>query len=60
MLERIAADGHRFGSLVESILTGSQFLNKRGRDDPREGRWPTSRFFLPVEVFDDDDFHSTC
>ncbi len=31
-----AADGRRFQSLVESIVTSPQFLNKRGRDGPRE------------------------
>ena len=36
MRDRLAADGYRFGSLVEAIVTSPQFLNKRGRDDPRE------------------------
>jgi hypothetical protein len=36
MRARLAADGYRFGSLVESIVTSPQFLNQRGRDDPRE------------------------
>lgn len=36
MRERLAADGYRFGSLVEAIVTSPQFLNKRGKDDPRE------------------------
>jgi hypothetical protein len=36
MYVRIAADGDRFGDVVESMVTSSQFLNKRGRDDPRE------------------------
>jgi hypothetical protein len=31
----LAADGYRFGSLVEAIVTSPQFRNKRGRDDPR-------------------------
>jgi mono/diheme cytochrome c family protein len=35
MRAKLAADGYRFGSLVESIVTSPQFLNKRGRDDPR-------------------------
>ena len=35
MRERLAADGYRFGRLVETIVTSPQFLNKRGRDDPR-------------------------
>jgi hypothetical protein len=32
----LKAKDYRFGSLVESIVTSPQFLNKRGRDDPRE------------------------
>jgi Protein of unknown function (DUF1592)/Protein of unknown function (DUF1588)/Protein of unknown function (DUF1587)/Protein of unknown function (DUF1585)/Protein of unknown function (DUF1595)/Planctomycete cytochrome C len=36
MRARLAADGHRFDSLVESIVTSPQFLNQRGRDDPRD------------------------
>lgn len=36
MRERLAKDDYRFSSLVESIVTSPQFLNKRGRDDPRE------------------------
>jgi hypothetical protein len=36
MRTRLAADGYAFGSLVEAIITSPQFLNKRGRDDPRE------------------------
>jgi hypothetical protein len=36
MRTRLATDGYRFESLVEAIVTSSQFLNKRGRDDPRE------------------------
>ena len=36
MRTRLAADGYAFGSLVEAIVTRPQFLNKRGRDDPRE------------------------
>jgi hypothetical protein len=35
MRARLTADGHRFGGLVEEIVTSPQFLNKRGRDDPR-------------------------
>jgi hypothetical protein len=35
MRRRLAADGYAFGSLVEAIVTTPQFLNKRGRDDPR-------------------------
>jgi hypothetical protein len=30
---KLAADGFRFGSLVESIVSSPQFLNKRGPDD---------------------------
>ena len=36
MRDRLKADGHRFGGLVETIVTSPQFLNKRGKDDPRE------------------------
>jgi hypothetical protein len=36
MRKRLATDEHRFGSLVEAIVTSPQFLNKRGRDDLRE------------------------
>jgi hypothetical protein len=36
MRGRLAADGHRFGGLVETIVTSPMFLKKRGRDDPRE------------------------
>jgi hypothetical protein len=36
MRERLAKDGYRFEGLVETIVTSPQFLNKRGRDDPRE------------------------
>lgn len=35
MRSRLEADGHRFGALVETIVTSPQFLTKRGRDDPR-------------------------
>jgi hypothetical protein len=35
MRRRLVADGYAFGSLVEAIVTSPQFLNKRGRDDPR-------------------------
>jgi hypothetical protein len=35
MRRRLAADGYKFGSLVEAIVTSPQFLSKRGRDDPR-------------------------
>jgi hypothetical protein len=36
MRNRLAADGYSFGSLVESIVTSPQFLNRRARDDSRE------------------------
>src|SRR5262249_55665594 len=36
MRARLAADKYAFGSLVEAVVTSPQFLNKRGRDDPRE------------------------
>jgi hypothetical protein len=32
MRAKLAADGYRSGSLVESIVISSQFLNQRGRD----------------------------
>ncbi len=35
MRSRLAADRYAFGSLVEAIVTSPQFLNARGRDDPR-------------------------
>jgi mono/diheme cytochrome c family protein len=36
MKARLTNDKHAFGTLVESIVTSPQFLNKRGRDDVRE------------------------
>jgi hypothetical protein len=36
MRVQLAADGYRFDSLMETIVTSPQFLNKRGRNDPRE------------------------
>ena len=33
MKRKLVADNFRFGSLIESIVTSPQFLNKRGRDD---------------------------
>jgi uncharacterized protein DUF1592/uncharacterized protein DUF1588/uncharacterized protein DUF1587/uncharacterized protein DUF1595/uncharacterized protein DUF1585/cytochrome c len=36
MRARLVADRYAFGSLVESIVTSPQFLNKRGRDDSRK------------------------
>ena len=35
MKSKLAADRYALGSLVESIVTSPQFLNKRGSDDPR-------------------------
>ena len=35
MRTKLTADGYAFDSLVEAIATTPQFLNKRGRDDPR-------------------------
>ena len=35
MRGRLEADGHRFGGLIETIVSSPQFLTKRGRDDPR-------------------------
>jgi hypothetical protein len=35
MRTRLSADGYRLGTLVEVIVTTPQFLNKRGRGDPR-------------------------
>jgi hypothetical protein len=36
MRAKRATDGCAFGSLVESIITSPQFLNKRGSADPHE------------------------
>ena len=36
----MAANGYRFSSLVETIVTSPQFLNKRN-PDPREKAIPT-------------------
>jgi mono/diheme cytochrome c family protein len=36
MRASLAADGYRFDCLIESIVTSPQFLNKRGKDDPRQ------------------------
>ena len=33
MRAKLARDGYRFDSLVESIVTSSQFRNKRGSDE---------------------------
>ena len=36
MRDQLAADGHRFGSLVETIVTSPQFLKKRGQGELQE------------------------
>ena len=36
MHARLLADGHRFDSLIESIVASPQFLMKRGKDDRRD------------------------
>jgi hypothetical protein len=36
MRTRLRKDAYRLDCLVESIVTSPQFLNQRGRDDPRE------------------------
>ena len=36
MHRKLAADGYRFETVIESIVTSRQFLNKRGRDDLAE------------------------
>lgn len=33
MKSKLAADGYRFGSMIESVVTSPQFLTKRGRND---------------------------
>jgi hypothetical protein len=38
MRTRLAADGYKFGSLVETIVTSPQFLNKRLRNEYNIGR----------------------
>ncbi len=35
MRARLSAEGHRFDSLIETIVASPQFRNKRGRDDGR-------------------------
>ena len=35
MRAQLAAGGYRFDSLIESIISSPQFLNQRGKDDPR-------------------------
>jgi hypothetical protein len=34
--DKLAANGHRFDSLIEGIVTSKQFLTKRGREDLAE------------------------
>jgi hypothetical protein len=34
----LAADGYRFETVVENIVTSRQFLNQRGREQPLETR----------------------
>ncbi len=34
--DRLAGDGHRFGVLVETIVTSPQFLSRRGGDGPHD------------------------
>jgi hypothetical protein len=34
MRQKLAADGHRFDNLIESIVTSRQFLHKRISPDP--------------------------
>ena len=36
MRSKLAADGHRFETMIESIVTSRQFLNKRGREESAE------------------------
>jgi hypothetical protein len=36
MKTKLADDEYRFGSLVETIVTSPQFLNKRGREEAQE------------------------
>jgi hypothetical protein len=36
MHEKLASTGYRFDTIIESIVTSPQFLNKRGRDDLAE------------------------
>jgi Protein of unknown function (DUF1592)/Protein of unknown function (DUF1588)/Protein of unknown function (DUF1587)/Protein of unknown function (DUF1585)/Protein of unknown function (DUF1595)/Planctomycete cytochrome C len=35
MRDRLSAEGHRFDSLIETVVSSPQFLKKRGRDDAR-------------------------
>jgi hypothetical protein len=34
MRSRLAAEGYAFGSVIETIVTSPQFLNKRERTEP--------------------------
>jgi hypothetical protein len=36
MQDRLTAQGHRFDSMIETIVASPQFVTKRGRDDPRK------------------------
>ncbi len=36
MHQKLAAEDYRFGSLIETIVTSRQFLNKRGGEDSKE------------------------
>ena len=36
MRDRLRAEGHRFDTMIETIVTSPQFLRKRGRDDLRQ------------------------
>ena len=36
MQTRLAANGYRFASLVETIVTSPQFLNRRNPDSPEK------------------------
>ncbi len=38
MKSKLAADGYRFESLISSIVTSRQFLERRGRDDDLSAR----------------------
>jgi hypothetical protein len=40
MRKRLTADNYRFDSLIESIVTSKQFLNKRGREELAERQSP--------------------
>jgi hypothetical protein len=40
MRAKLAADGYRFGALVDTIVTSSRFLNRRGDSDRPVGGTP--------------------